>query len=207
MTLYELAYVVSKSIFRVCTLLTPLKTIGRENIPRGKAVICSNHVHNSDPFYIVYSFRYSDKIWIMAKEEIKHYPVAGWLLIWLGFVIWVKRGKSDIGAVKSALKALKGEEKLLIFPEGTRHDEISEGKTGAAMMAIRTGSPVLPVYISPERKKFRRTRVYIGKPYQPFTEDRKANAADYERVTEDIMNHIRDIRDHTDEMEAGTWGV
>ena len=71
-------------------------------------------------------------------------------------------GKSDVGAIKSALKALKGKEKLLIFPEGTRHEEIGEGKTGAAMMAIRTGVPVLPVYIAPERTPFHRTKVYIG---------------------------------------------
>ena len=43
-------------------------------------MICANHVHNSDPFYIVYSFHRKDKIWIMAKEEIRHYPVVGGLL-------------------------------------------------------------------------------------------------------------------------------
>ena len=165
-------------------------------------MICCNHVHNSDPFYVVYSFSVKDKIWVMAKEEIKHYPFAGWLLSWLGFVIWVRRGKSDVGAVKTALKALKGNEKLLIFPEGTRHAEIGEGKTGAAMLAIRTGVPILPVYITPERKLFQRTKVYIGEPYMPFTEKRRANAEDYERVTEDIMEHIRAIRDTRAEREA-----
>ena len=161
MTLYEFAYIVSKMIFSIVTFRTPLKAYGKENIPAGGAVICSNHVHNSDPFYIVYSFHRKDKIWIMAKEEIRHYPVVGRLLNWLGFVIWVRRGKSDVGAIKSALKALKGKEKLLIFPEVTRHEEIGEGKTGAAMMAIRTGVPVLPVYIAPERTPFHRTKVYI----------------------------------------------
>lgn len=131
MTLYEFAYIVSKMIFSIVTFRTPLKAYGKENIPAGGAVICSNHVHNSDPFYIVYSFHRKDKIWIMAKEEIRHYPVVGRLLNWLGFVIWVRRGKSDVGAIKSALKALKGKEKLLIFPEGTRHEEIGEGKTGS----------------------------------------------------------------------------
>lgn len=202
MTLYELAYSVSKGIFKLCTLRTPLKTYGKENIPAGSAVLCCNHVHNSDPFYIVYSFQRKDKIWIMAKEEIKHYPVAGWLLQWLGFVIWVKRGKSDISAIKSALRALKGGEKLLVFPEGTRHDEIGEGKTGAAMMAIRAGAPILPLYISPERKAFQPTKVYIGKPYQPFTEDRRANAEDYKVVTEGIMDKIRELKEQAGEMEA-----
>lgn len=202
MTLYEFAYIVSKIIFSIVTFRTPLKTYGKENIPKGGAVICANHVHNSDPFYIVYSFHRKDKIWIMAKEEIHHYPVVGGLLEWLGFVIWVRRGKSDVGAVKSSLKALKGQEKLLIFPEGTRHEEIGEGKTGAAMMAIRTGVPILPVYISPERKVFHRTKVYIGQPYMPFTEDRRANAEDYEVVTAQIMDHIRAVRDSREEMEA-----
>lgn len=202
MTLYQLAYVISKFIFSILTLRWPLKTYGKHNIPKGGAVICCNHVHNSDPFYVVYSFSVKDKIWVMAKEEIKHYPFAGWLLSWLGFVIWVRRGKSDVGAVKTALKALKGNEKLLIFPEGTRHAEIGAGKTGAAMLAIRTGVPILPVYITPERKLFQRTKVYLGEPYMPFTEKRRANAEDYERVTEDIMEHIRAIRDTRTEREA-----
>jgi len=89
-----------------------------------------------------------------------------------------------------------------IFPEGTRHDEIGQGKTGAAMMAIRTNSPILPVYINPDRVKGQPTKVYIGEPYMPFTEDRRATAADYERVTEDIMDHIRAIRDSREEREA-----
>ena len=93
-------------------------------------------------------------------------------------------------------------EKLLIFPEGTRHDEIGEGKTGATMMAIRTGSPILPIYISPDRVKGQPTKVYIGEPYMPFTEERKATAADYEAVTAGIMDRIRAIRDRREEMEA-----
>ena len=80
--------------------------------------------------------------------------------------------------------------------------EIGEGKTGAAMLAIRTGVPILPVYITPERKLFQRTKVYIGEPYMPFTEKRRANAEDYERVTEDIMEHIRAIRDTRAEREV-----
>ena len=91
---------------------------------------------------------------------------------------------------------------VVIFPEGTRHAEIGEGKTGAAMLAIRTGVPILPVYITPERKLFQRTKVYIGEPYMPFTEKRRANAEDYERVTEDIMGHIRAIRDTRAEREV-----
>lgn len=193
MTLYQVVHSVSRVFFNIGTIFTLRKTYGKENIPEGGAVICPNHAHNSDPFYLLYSFPSKDKIWIMAKEEIKRFPIVGPILDKLGFLIWVKRGAADIGAVKSALRALKGGEKLLIFPQGTRNEEIGEGKTGAAMMAIRTGMPILPVYISPERKLFRRTKVTIGKPYLPFTETRRATAEDYKTATEGIMEKIREL--------------
>jgi 1-acyl-sn-glycerol-3-phosphate acyltransferase len=193
-TFYRFVFLVSKQIFKICTRKTPLLAHGQENIPQGPVVICANHAHNSDPFYVVYSFPGKDKIWIMCKEEIRHIPVAGWFLNSLGFAIWVKRGKADISAVKNALKALKGGEKLLIFPEGTRHEEMGEGKTGAAMLAIRTGVPVLPIYVSTTRVKGQHTEVFIGKPFHPFTEDRRANAADYEAATVRIMDAIRALK-------------
>ena len=58
------------------------------------------------------------------------------------------------------------------------------------------------LHIDPARKAFHRTRVYIGEPYLPFPEKRRANAEDYEVVTEEIMNRIRAVRDHRAEMEA-----
>ena len=110
--------------------------------------------------------------------------------------------KDSIRVITEMTERVKNKENFLIFPEGTRHAEIGEGKTGAAMLAIRTGVPILPVYITPERKLFQRTKVYIGEPYMPFTEKRRANAEDYERVTEDIMEHIRAIRDTRAEREV-----
>lgn len=191
MTKFEFMYSASKLIFNVVSCLKPKRIHGVENVPEGGAVICANHVHFSDPFYIIHAIPRRHKTWIMAKEEISRWPVIGRLLTWSEFIIFVKRGKADIGAVKSGLKALKGGEKLLIFPEGTRNDELGEGKTGAAMMAIRTGVPILPVHISAQRKLFHPIHIRIGQPYQPFTEDRKANAEDYQTATDELMEKIR----------------
>lgn len=200
---YPVSYLVSKLIFSIAFFRTPLKVYGRENIPKGSVVICANHAHGNDPFYIVYSFPFWDKIRIMAKEEIRHMPVVGRLLDFLGIAIWVRRGKSDMAALKLSMKTLKKGEKLLIFPEGTRHEEIGEGKTGAALMAIRAKVPVLPVYIDPARRHFHRVKVYFGKPFHPFTEERKPTAEDYEKATVEIMDHIKALRDSREAMEAG----
>ncbi|MBR5533950.1 MAG: 1-acyl-sn-glycerol-3-phosphate acyltransferase [Ruminiclostridium sp.] len=191
MTKYEFMYSASKIVFNVASFLKPKRVYGVENVPEGPAVICANHAHFSDPFYIIHAIPRRHKIWVMSKDEVRHWPVVGPLLAWSEFIIFVKRGKADIGAVKSALKALKGGEKLLIFPEGTRHDEIGEGKTGAAMMAIRSNVPILPVHISSQRKFFRPIEIRFGQPYMPFTEDRKANAEDYQVATDALMEKIK----------------
>ena len=70
------------------------------------------------------------------------------------------------------------------------------------MMAIRTGVPVLPVYIAPERTPFHRTKVYIGGLSASLQRTAGPQREDYEAVTEEIMDHIRAVRDRRAEMEA-----
>jgi 1-acyl-sn-glycerol-3-phosphate acyltransferase len=173
----------------------PGRVIGRENIPEGGVLICANHTRNSDPLFLVYALRRKMPLRIMAKEEMKHWPLVGPILSKTELMIWVKRGNADIGAVKAALKALKSQKKLLIFPEGTRSEEIGEGKTGAAMMAIRAGVPILPVYIPAKKLWFRKTPVVIGEAYTPFLEDRKPTLEDYRTVTQNMMERIAKLEE------------
>ena len=129
-----------------------------------------------------------------AKEEIMRWPVIGWLLKKAG-IFGVKRGKADVAALKEALRVLRDGEKLLLFPEGTRvkEGEVSEAHTGAAMFATRTGAPLLPVYISPKKRIFRKTTVIFGQPYNPAYEGRKATPEDYQRIADDLLVRIRSL--------------
>jgi len=45
--------------------------------------------------------------------------------------------------------------------------------------------------------------VYFGKPFHPFTEERKPTAEDYEKATVEIMDHIKALRDSREAIEAG----
>jgi len=132
----------------------------------------------------------------MAKAEFMRVPVLGWLLKKAG-VFAVDRGKSDIGAIKTAIKYLKSGENVLLFPEGTRikngvdkNGNESEAKTGAAMLAVRTGVPIVPVYIPPKKKWFRFTDIIFGEPYYPQVEGRKGTAEEYKAIAEDLMARI-----------------
>lgn len=123
-------------------------------------------------------------------------PVLGWLLSKAG-VFAVNRGKSDVGAIKRAMRCLKDGDKLLMFPEGTRSKtgEMGEGKNGVAMLALRTQSPIVPIYIPAKKKWFRRTPVVFGEPFYPQAESGKGNAEDYTRIAEELMERITALED------------
>ena len=173
-------------------LLHPWRAVGVENIPEGAAVICGNHTTLGDPFYVVCCLGRKRQTHVMAKAEVMKWPVIGFLLKKAG-IIGVNRGKFDMAAVKECLRVLRGGEKLLMFPEGTRVKEgkVSEAQTGAAMLATRTGSPLLPVYIQPKKRRFRKTTVVFGQAYYPEFEGRKPSADDYQRIADDLLVRVR----------------
>ena len=170
----------------------PWKAVGVESIPEGSALICGNHTSLGDPLYVVCCMGSKRQTHVMAKAEIMKWPVIGFLLKKAG-IFGVNRGKSDMAAIKEAMRVLRAGEKLLMFPEGTRvkEGEASEARTGAAMLATRTNTPLVPVYISPKKRLFRKTAVVFGQPYYPEFEGRKPSADDYQRIADDLLARVR----------------
>ena len=177
-------------------LVHPCRAIGRENIPDGPAILCPNHTRMSDPFFVAYAMTLKHRPQVMAKAELISIPVLGWLLEKAG-VFAVERGKSDVGAIKRAMKCLKGGDKLLMFPEGTRSQDenMGDAKTGVAMLSVRTGTPILPIYIPAEKKWFGRTPVVFGEPYIPQTKTERGSAEEYKLIAKDLMDRIAALED------------
>ena len=188
-SVFRLLYTVVHPFF---TFFHPVKTIGRENVPDGAVVICPNHTTASDPLYIVFAFGKHCPMWAMAKQQVMKWPVVGWILGKAG-VFGVERGAADMKAAKTALRCLKENRKLLIFPEGTRvqEGESVDAKAGAALFATRSGAPLLPVYIEPRKKLFKPTTVVIGKPYHPQFAGRKASAEELQAIAGELMERVR----------------
>ena len=178
-------------VYPFFNLVHPCKAIGKEHIPEGAALLCPNHTGLSDPLFVVFAMGLKNRPQVMAKAEFMRTPVLGWLLKQAG-VFAVERGKSDVGAIKRAMKALKSGDKLLIFPEGTRSKdgELGEGKTGAAMLAVRTGAPIIPIYVPAKKRWFRRTPVVFGEAYIPQTESQRGNAEEYKKIAADLLTRI-----------------
>lgn len=183
--------VIRYPILWVLSLLHWPKFIGRENAPEGACVICGNHSGLADPVWTILAMKPRTTPWIMAKKSVMQIPVIKHILAGFG-VFGVDRDNPDVNAIKKSLKVLKDGEQLLIFPEGTRMKpgKVVEPKSGAVMLANRAGVPIVPVYITRNRKPFRRIKVVIGKPYHPQFESRKPSAEELQAATQELMQKI-----------------
>jgi len=168
--------------------------IGKENIPEGATLVCANHSSMVDPFLIVFAFGIGCQMHIIAKDELFRIPIISPILRKLG-MISVNRGVLDANSVKATFAYLKGDEKVVVFPEGTRvsEDENVSAKAGAVKISERTGAPILPIYIPRKKPLFSRVTVTIGQPYHIEKQPRKRSANDYTLLSEDLMNRINSL--------------
>lgn len=148
-------------------ILHPTVIKGRKNMPKGKAVVCCNHLSNWDiPLYYLNT---SEKMGILAKKEIFKNKLFGALMKDYGGIP-IDRDSNDLNAIKQCFKILKEDKKLFVFPEGTRlkndEDVLGELKSGMAMIAIKTKSPIVPVWIAKRPRFFRCSVYYIGDPFE-----------------------------------------
>lgn len=163
---FRMIYGLTKGIYR---LVYNVKTEGLENIPEGAFVIASNHRSYADPPLLAICAGVS-KYSFVAKEELFRNPFFGWLIRKLG-AFPVSRGKGDMSVINDSVERLKEGRRLVIFPEGTRSRDgkVGRGKTGAALIAAKSGMPVVPAGIVFEGKLHFRSKVEVkfGRPIMP----------------------------------------
>lgn len=176
-------------------LLYPFRAHGLENLPTDRPfILCPNHAHAVDPILVALSMPRSVPIRVMAKKELMDKPALGKFLGALG-AFGVDRGHSDIAALKTAIKTLKDGENLLVFPEGTRveHEGEVRAKGGVAMIALRTGAVLIPVYVGKRDKLFHRTDIVFGEPYEPKTETRHGTAEEYQAFADEVLRRAYEL--------------
>lgn len=189
--LYRIVRFICAPIFK---LIFGVEVRGKENIPQnGGYIICPNHISIADVLVLAVAFKCH--IRYMGKEELFKNPVLGVLLKALGCFA-VKRGKGDMGAINSACDILNKGGIFGIFPEGTRSKtgKPTKGKTGVAMISMKTKAPLLPVGIRYENNKpklFGKTYVNIGKLIEYKEPDEGVSLrTELRDITENLMNNI-----------------
>lgn len=174
---------------------------GMENLRfKGPAIIVSNHISMSDPILIaIISPRF---VHFMAKKELFDSKICGALLrSMLAFP--VNRKNVDIQSLKAALEVLNQGKVFGIFPEGKRSvtNDMDEFEKGAAFFAIRSGAPVIPIYLHPASYRSLCPKIMVGKAID--INDIVANSKKSELVnvvTDEIADSIRALRREMEEL-------
>lgn len=161
---------------------------GKQNIPQEPYLMVCNHSAATDVIYLAIAAHPYRLFRIMAKKELLEIPVIGFLLGKLG-AFPVNRDGDDTAAMMSAMKTLKSGQSLLIFSEGTRirDGKKSEPKGGAVLLASRCNVPVVPVYLTQDKKFFHPIQIRFGEPYQIKTSSRHIPKEELEQLTEEMM--------------------
>ena len=95
--------------------------------------------------YLPFQFR------IVFKSELLSYPFIGWHLKRSGQICINQQNPSaSIGAIKSALRSLRGGMPLVIFPEGGRTPDgnIQAFLPGAFFLAIKAQAEIVPIALA-----------------------------------------------------------
>ena len=124
-------------------------------------IVIGNNQSWLDPVVMGFPIK-KRQVTFMGKKELAANGLIRGILKEAG-VILVDRHNTDMEAMRACMKALRGGEILGIFPEGTRHHEgvMQEMETGVAMIALRSGAPVIPVLV-PKLRWFHVVDCYVG---------------------------------------------
>jgi len=192
-----------KGIAAIFAVLTDFQVVGRENLPAsGPLLMVANHFNFLDPLAVIHITPYP--IEFIGGRQAPNAPV---MLSWvrnLWGIFPVSRGGSSRDALLRAQRVLQANGVLAIFPEGGSWATVLRPpRPGAALLAARSGAPILPIGLDglvdvfPCLRRGRRARVLvnIGKPFGPFQLDvrDRTNRAAIDEFGHEIMRRIAEL--------------
>jgi 1-acyl-sn-glycerol-3-phosphate acyltransferase len=181
---------------------------GAEHVPEtGAFILCPNHSSWVDGF--IQLERQRRAIHVMGKSELFRLgPVTRYLVA--GGVFPVERGQGDLRAREIARLLLERGTPVLIYPEGTRKGhQLGEPHSGAALLALQTGVPVVPAasigirrWGEPRRWHWPKVTTVYGEPLHfegPVTQERVALARDA------IWERVQQLHEQARELHQRRW--
>lgn len=127
--------------------LFDFRCYGRENLREGAALILSTHQSNLDP--VLVGLNFNDRLSYLARRSLfKNALFAA--VIRLLDAIELDRDRSGLAGLKETLKRLKSNQKVLVFPEGTRtpDGQICPLRPGFLAVARRGRVPLVPLAVT-----------------------------------------------------------
>ena len=194
---YNLSKLVARTFFR-------MRVFGRKNlIENGPALLAMNLQSFLDPPFAGICCR--REISYLARKTLLDVPVLGFLIRRMN-VIGVDREGSDVSALKSVIRVIRGGGCTIVFPEGTRSRDgnLQAARAGAGLIIAKTLAPVIPMRIFgafeafPRDAKFPRPRsvtIVIGQPLRFTPADIEGPAREvYQRLSDQVLARIAALK-------------
>lgn len=135
---------------------------GTERIPPGTCIFAANHTSSADAPAVVGAI--PRRIAILLKRSLFDWPLVG-QAFHLAHFIPVDRSNREaaIESLERATEAIRQGQSFLIYPEGTRSPDgrLQEFKKGTAVMAIKSGAPLVPVACSNAHRVMEKRKLNI----------------------------------------------
>ena len=186
-------------VFPLFRFLFRGSTQGLELVPmEGPLVVASNHGSHLDPPLLGHAL--GRPVAFMAKAELFAIPLLGAVIRACG-AYPVRRGASDREAIRTATAKLEEGWATGVFLDGTRqaNGRVNNPLPGAALLAARSGAPLLPVAIVNSHRALGSGRIWprlvplqlrVGAPIPPPASRRRP---DLDVTTALLKERINDL--------------
>jgi len=180
------------------TIAFRLKTHGREHLPReGAAILAANHASFLDPIVIGICAR--RPVRFLVADDFYRDRRLHTILRWLG-AIPVGGNTGPIRSFRHIGEVIRNGSLLGIFPEGgiTRDGAMKPFRAGAAVLALRLGTPLVPIHLDgtfaalPRHAKWPRfvpVTVRIGAPI-PVAARRNPSSDEIAGISESLRSAV-----------------
>jgi 1-acyl-sn-glycerol-3-phosphate acyltransferase len=131
----------------------PVRVVNPERIPATQCVVVANHASYLDG--VVFTAALPPRFGFVIKREMNSVPLAGLLLRKLGSEFVERFNRQQVAAdARRVLRNASNGNSLVFFPEGTftRTPGLLKFHTGAFVMAVRAGCPLVPAVVRGTRR-------------------------------------------------------
>lgn len=166
-----------------------LKVKGLENLPlRNKVILAGNHTSILDGLIVMAA--YPRRVYFLVAESVFKRKFLGFMARQLGFIP-IRPGGLNKEAIREALRILESHNTIGIFPEGriTDDERLVEGKKGVAVIAKKTGSPIIPFAIEGAYYAWPRFQKYPRRHPIEITFGNPLDIKEYE-LPEDLVHEV-----------------
>jgi 1-acyl-sn-glycerol-3-phosphate acyltransferase len=182
---------------------------GTEHLPQsGGYLLCANHASHLDAAAILAALPRETALRVRtaaAKDVFEDRPFYNFFARLTTDSLAIERNAAFARGLRALEEVLRSGRPMILFPEGRRSPDgrMLEFQPGAAMLSVRTGSPIVPVHLRGVDAALPRgsmlldpapVRVTFGPPIDPALHARGSDRRSaYERITSLLRSGIESL--------------